>query len=134
MKWLAWFLAGGIVLSGVASLVFSWWINPGVVRELRENPNGERAKKVMVLTLPSGRTFPVNYLREGSTVYAAADFPWWRELRGSGARGSVFIQGERRQGTMRAVTNDPQLRESVFARRRPTAPLYFGTLVVIDLE
>ena len=122
------------LLAVVITCVISLWINPGVVQELREYPHGERAKKVMVLTLPSGRTFPVNYLRDGGTVYAAADFPWWRELRGEGGRGTVLIQGDLFHASMRAVTSDPDLRKSVFARLRPSAPLFFGTLVVIDLD
>ena len=84
--------------------------------------------------LPSGRTIPVNYLLEGDTVYAGADGPWWRELRGDGGRGSVFIRGEERAGTMRAVEDDPALRDEVFSRLRPTAPRFIGTLVVIDLD
>ena len=114
--------------------VSALWTNPKVIRELREEPDGERAKKVMLLTLPSGKAIPVNYLREGDTVYAAADFPWWRELRGGGGRGSVLIRGETLAGMIRAVEDDPALRESVFGRLRPTAPLWAGTLVVIELD
>ncbi len=122
------------LLPFATACVYSWWINPGVIRELQEDPQGERAKKVMVLTLPSGDEIPVNYLRDGNTVYAAADFPWWRELGEDGGRGSVFIQGETLEGHVRAVTDDPELRESVFARLRPSAPGWAGTLVVIDLD
>ena len=109
-------------------------MNPRVIRELREDPKGERAQKVMLLTLPSGKALPVNYLRDGATVYAAADFPWWRELRGEGGRGSVLIRGETLHGQIRVVEDDPELRESVFARLRPTAPRWMGTLVVIELD
>ena len=72
--------------------------------------------------------------REGDVVYCAADFPWWRELEEGPGRGSVFIQGEELPGTVRAVLDDPEFRESVFRRLRPTAPLFAGTLVVIDLD
>ena len=114
--------------------VYSWWTNPQVIRELRENPEGKRAQKVMLLTLPSGKAIPVNYLRDGDTVYAAADFPWWRELRDGSGRGSVLIRGETLTGRIRAVEDDPELRKSVFARLRPTAPLWAGTLVEIQLD
>jgi hypothetical protein len=134
MKWLAIVLAGVVVLLVGGAFVYSWWMNPRVIRELREDPQGERAQKVMLLTLPSGKALPVNYLREGATVYAAADFPWWRELRGEGGRGSVLIRGETLDGHIRAVEDDPELRESVFARLRPTAPRWMGTLVVIELD
>ena len=59
--------------------------NPRVVLELRQRPDGERASRVMLVTLPSGRTIPANYLREAGKVYAGADGRWWRELRGGGA-------------------------------------------------
>ena len=134
LKWLgvALVLLGSLVVAN--SCVYSWWINPRVAKELREDPQGERAQKVMLLTLPSGKQLPVNYLRDGDTVYAAADFPWWRELRDGGGRGTVLIRGETLQGRMRAVEDDPELRDSVFARLRPTAPRWAGTLVVIELD
>jgi hypothetical protein len=105
-----------------------------VIRELREDPEGERAKKVMLLTLPSGKELPVNYLRDGDTVYAAADFPWWRELEDGGGRSSVLIRGETLSGNIRAELEDDALRDSVFERLRPTAPRWAGTLIVIDLD
>jgi hypothetical protein len=134
MKWLGIVLASGLALLVGTGCVYSWWINPRVVRELREDPQGERAKKVMLLTLPSGKAIPVNYLRDGGAVYAVADFPWWRELRGGGGQGSVLIRGETLYGHIRAVEEDLELRKSVFARLRPTAPLWWGTLVVVDLD
>ena len=134
MKWLGIVLVGGVALLVGGAFVYSWWTNPRVIGELREDPQGERAQKVMLLTLPSGKALPVNYLRDGGTVYAAADFPWWRELRGEGGRGSVLIRGETLHGQIRVVEDDPELRESVFARLRPTAPRWMGTLVVIELD
>ena len=134
MKWLGIALACGLVLLVGGAFVYSWWTNPRVIRELREDPQGERAQKVMLLTLPSGKALPVNYLRDGDTVYAAADFPWWRELRGEGGRASVLIRGETLHGHIRAVEADPELRSAVFARLRPTAPSWLGTLVVIELD
>lgn len=125
---------GIAVIAGGYAVASRLWINPGVVRELRENPDGERARKTMVLTLPSGRVIPVNYLREGDTVYAGADFPWWRELQDGGGRGSVLIRGQEYEGRMRAVLDDPELRSSVFDRLRPTAPKFWGVLVVIELD
>jgi len=37
-------------------------------------------------------------------------------------------------GSIRAVTDDPELRADVFARLRPAAPSFFGTLIVVDLD
>jgi hypothetical protein len=108
--------------------------NPAVERELREHPDGERARKVMLLTLPSGRTLPVNYLREGDTVYAGCDGRWWRELRGAGAPVQLFVRGETLTGHARAIEDDPLRRSAVFDRLRPTAPKIFGTLIEIELD
>ena len=107
--------------------------NPGVERELRENPDGERARRVMLITLPSGQTLPVNYIREGDTVFAAADGRWWRQLSGKGARVELLVRGEALVGQGRAIEDDPDHRSAVFNRLRPTAPKVFGTLIQIDL-
>jgi hypothetical protein len=107
--------------------------NPRVERELRAHPDGARARRVMLITLPGGRTIPVNYLREGDTIYAGADGRWWRELRGEGADVKLFVRGATLVGRARAIEDDPELRSAVFDRLRPTAPKMFGTLVQIDL-
>ena len=108
-------------------------VNPRVERELREEPDGERARKVMLIALPSGRTLPVNYIREGDTVYAAADGRWWRELRGGGAPVELLVRGALHVGHARAIEDDPAHRSRVFDRLRPSAPKLFGTLVQIEL-
>lgn len=118
-------------------------LNPRVVHELETNPKGERARRVMLLSLPSGKQIPVNYLLEeletgvpkaGDKVYAGADFPWWKELRDEGGPVEVLVRGSRRHGHGRAIENDPALRASVFARLRPTTPSWTGTLVEITLD
>ena len=57
-----------VLLIIVAALVatvayFRWVINPQIIEALKTDPNSEEADKVLVLTLPSGRQLPVNYLR-----------------------------------------------------------------------
>ncbi len=134
MKWV-WIGVGAPLALVVAFGAYqSLWANPRAIRELREDPQGGRARKVMLLTLPSGKSLPVNYLRDGKTVYAAADFPWWRELKEGGGRGSVLIQGETHHGFIRVEQEDETLRDSVFERLRPTAPRFLGTMVVVDLD
>ena len=115
-------------------LYFEQIANPLAVRELTEHPEGARAQRVMLLTLPSGRQIPVNYLREGGMVYAAADGRWWRELEGTGAPVTVLVRGEMLEGTARAVTDDPAYTKRVFAKLRPNAIEGFGTLVEIRLD
>jgi hypothetical protein len=134
MKWFGIVVASIVVLALGYDLYMTQWGNPRVIRELREDPQGERAKKVMLLTLPSGKAIPVNYLRDGTTVYAAADGRWWRELKGGGGRGSVLIAGETLHGHVRAQLDDAELRDSVFERLRPTAPRMLGTMIVVELD
>lgn len=132
MKWIAILVA--LLATGLgAAKLYVDSSNSKVVKELSGNPNGERARKVMLLTLPSGKSLPVNYLRDGDTVYAAADFPWWRELEKGGGRAKMLVRGEHLAGQIRAERNDPKLRDSVFDRLRPTAPRFAGTLIVIEL-
>ena len=108
--------------------------NPRLIRELTEHPDGERAKRVMLLTLPGGRRIPVNYLREDAMVYAAADGPWWRELVGDSPRVTVLVQGETLTGRARVVRDDAAHTADVFSRLRPDALEGFGTLVEIALD
>ena len=75
----------------------------------------------MLITLPSGRRIPVNYLREGDMVYAGADGRWWKELVGEGVPVEVLIQGETHVGRGRAVRDDPEYTARVFRRLRPNA-------------
>ena len=134
MKYLLIVVAALLTLVGGYAVYMSRIVNPRVVRELREDPGGERAGRVMLIALPSGRRVPVNYLREGDTVYAAADGRWWRELRGDGAAVELLVRGEMLAGRGRAIEDDPDHRSAVFDRLRPTAPKLFGTLVQVDLE
>ena len=118
-----------------AVLTYSAWIaNPRVARELRERPDGERAKKVMLLKLPSGREIPVNYLEKDGNVYAASDGAWWMELRGEGGRVTLRVQGRELEGRARAIRDDPDLRSRIFDELRPTAPKLFGVLVEVTLD
>lgn len=128
-------VAAALLLLVVGYLGYAAYIvNPRIAQELREQPDGERARKVMLLTLPGGRTIPVNYLRDGGVVYAGADGRWWRELRGDGAKVSLLLRGETLTGHARAIEDDPDLRIAVFRRLRPSAPEFTGTLVKIELS
>lgn len=129
-----------IVAVALGLLVLSTWFyfeqiaNPRVVRELLEHPDGERARKVMLLTLPSGRPVPVNYLREDDFVFAAADGGWWRELAEEGGPVALLVRGETLTGRARAVVDDPEYTRRVFSRLRPNAIEGFGTLIEVHLD
>jgi hypothetical protein len=127
----------GLALVGFA-LASLWFYfdsvaNPRVVREITADPDGERARKVMLVTLPSGRQLPVNYLREADRIYAGADGTWWKELVGDGVPVSLLVRGETLRGTARAVRDDPAYTREIFARLRPNAIEGFGTLVEVRL-
>jgi hypothetical protein len=124
-----------LVLFVAGYLVYMTQItNPRVERDLIDNPDGKRARRVMLLTLPSGRRLPVNYLREGNLVFAGADGRWWKELVGEGLPVSLVVRGESLEGTGRAVLDDPAYSSDVFKRLRPDALEGFGTLVEIQLD
>ena len=122
------------------ALVLGYWLyaeqfaNPRVVRELIERPDGERAGRVMLVTLPSGRRLPVNYFREDPFVYAAADGTWWKELVGVGFPVTLLVRGEALTGRARAVLDDPEYVQRVFEKLRPNAIEGFGTLIEIRLD
>ncbi len=143
-----------IVLIGVACIAVlgvAYWqymeriANPRVVLELIENPDGERAMRVLLLRLPSGRQIPVNYIRitrspeAGETgdqeiAYVAADGGWWSELAESEHPVTVLIRGETRSGMARAILDDAEKTKRVFAQLRPDAVEGFGRLIEIQLE
>ena len=128
-----------IAIAALVLLAMGYWLcaeqiaNPRVLREFIDHPNGERARRVMQLTLPSARRIPVSYLREDELVYAGADGSWWKELIGDGAPVTLVLRGETISGTARAVLDDPAYTQEVFERLRPNAIEGFGTLVEIRL-
>ncbi len=83
---------------------------PEIVVELQSEPNGERAQRVMLLTLPDGSTIPVNYLQEGQVVFVGADGQWWREFGDNGKDVEIFLQG--------AILNGPRSGD----HKRPAVP------------
>ena len=139
LKWSG-IVVASLVLGLLAlRLLYGVITNPRVMEEITANPDGERAGIVMALTLPGGRTLPVNYRREGNYVYAGADGRWWRTLRDGDAPVTVLIRGETLSGVARVVFDDPEFKADVFSRLRPTVPSWLpewldAHLVVIELE
>jgi hypothetical protein len=113
--------------------------NASVVEELRQNPQGERATRTMLITLSDGRMYPVNYLREANLVFMGIDGRWWREFLGEGQPVGLSIQGENFSGHALTVLDRPEYKADVFSRLRPAAPAWLpdwlnGKLVVITLD
>ena len=117
-----------VVLLITAGVYFSTGYNARVVRELENNPTGERAAQVMLITFPDGRRTPVNYLREGDTVYAGSDFAWWKKIASDGSRLKLLIKGEEVHG-LATVSDDMDYTYHVFKRLRPNAPTWASKLV-----
>ena len=133
-----------IVLGALGGLVAAFALfmvviaNPRVVRELQENPEGARAAKAMLLTLPSGRQLPCNYLREGAVVYVGVDGRWWREFVQQPAPVQLLIKGATLRGNGQLTMDDMTHVHDVFSRLRPTTPRWLpdwmnGKLVTIRL-
>lgn len=141
-----WFLLIAAAIVGLLLLLFFglkvYYVvvaNERVARELRENPEGDRANLVMLLTFPDGNEIPVNYLREGNQVFVGADGLWWRAFRDGKVPVKVFIKGQEYQGRARTVLDDPDYTREVFKRLRPRVPKWLpdwlnAYLVVIDLH
>ncbi len=122
----------------VTAMYFGSTVNGRVIEELRNDPQGVRAQRVMAISFPNGRTIPVNYLREGNTVFAGSDFGWWKSIDPAGSQVELLIQGETFSGRAE-VSQDEGYTYEVFERLRPDAPTWASRmmrakLVVIELD
>ena len=113
--------------------------NQRVERELRADPDGVTARRVMMISLPDGRSLPVNYLREDCLVFIGVDGFWWRQFAGDGRSVEMFIRGERVDGHAKAVLDHPDYVLDIFKRLRPKVPSWLpswlnGKLVVIEVR
>ena len=143
MKWVLISLGvvvGGAVLFYLGGLAYySLVVNDRVTKELIENPQGERADIVMLMTFPDGQQLPMNYLREGSQVFAGADGRWWRAFREGNVPVTLLVKGEELSGKARVVLDDPAYKNDVFTRLRPNVPKWLpdwlnANLIEIDLD
>ena len=110
-----------------------------VVEEIRELPNGDLAMRTMLIHLPDGRMYPVNYLKEQGKVFIGIDGLWWRQFETKDQYVEMEIQGEKIYGTARLLENDLVYKKDIFSRLRPTAPAWLpdrlnGKLVGITLD
>ena len=93
LKWVA-IILGLLALSpSLVGVIFSLVVNTIVSAELRNNPNGKEAREAMLLTF-EGRTLPVNYLKEGNTVFLGVDGRWWRAFAGRSVPVSMIMGGQ----------------------------------------
>ena len=113
--------------------------NQRVERELRADPEGSTARRVMMVSLPDGRSLPVNYLREDELVFIGVDGFWWRQFTGEGQAVEMFIRGELVNGHAKAVLDRPAYVSEIFKRLRPKVPAWLpswlnGKLIVIEVS
>ena len=113
--------------------------NQRVERELRADPDGSTARRVMMVSLPDGRSLPVNYLREDGLVFIGVDGFWWRQFTGEGQPVEMFIRGERVNGHAKTVLGRPDYVSDIFKRLRPKVPAWLpswlnGKLIVIEVS
>jgi hypothetical protein len=138
MKWFLSVLAALVVLIAAYGFYTNTVANPRVAEELKSEPDGPRAERAMLLTMPDGRELPVNYLREGNKVFAGSDGRWWRAFQGNGAAVTVLIKGQTMTGHARVELDDQDYIDDVFSRLRPAASwvpkALDAKLVVITLD
>ena len=132
-------MAISVFLAFAFIAIYLLFINPMILKVIKDKPASEMAGEALVLTFVSGKEIPVNYLREGSQVFIGADGPWWREFEDGAAPVKLVIKGESLSGFATAVLDDPDYTHEVFSRLRPTTPEWLpdwlsGKLIVIELE
>ena len=137
------FLLGALLFVFVVILTINFvpseTTNQRVERELRADPEGSTARRVMMVSLPDGRSLPVNYLREDELVFIGVDGFWWRQFTGEGQAVEMFIRGERVNGHAKAVLDQPDYVSEIFKRLRPKVPAWLpswlnGKLIVIEVS
>ena len=138
MKWFLIILAALVVLIVAYGFYMSQVANPRIAEELKSDPLGARAERVMLLTFPDGRVLPVNYLWEGDKVFAGSDGRWWRAFQGEGAPVTVMIKGQTMAGHATVELDDQDYIDDIFSRLRPAASwvptALDAKLVVITLD
>jgi len=138
MKWILIICSVLLIIYLGSKLYFVCVVNDKIAAELKTHPDGERAELVMILTFPDGRELPVNYLREGSKVFAGADGRWWRAFREGNVPVKVFIKGQAYAGRAKTILDEPGYTRDIFERLRPNVPKWIpdwanAYLVVIDI-
>jgi deazaflavin-dependent oxidoreductase (nitroreductase family) len=108
--------------------------NPLVTWLLRSPLHGLVSKNVMLVTVTGRKsgtliTTPVNYQRDGNTLWAISwrDRKWWRNLRG-GADIRVLLRGRDVQGRGQVIEEDKAVSQSLFDyyRKAPRIARYVG--------
>lgn len=119
--------------------VFQRLANPFLLRALRTGHPTRLGKSLMAITVTgvkTGRdfTFPVQFVRDGDTIWVLPGHPesktWWRNLR-SGAPVRLHLEGVDVGGTAVAISGGTDPEEAVrglraYLRRTPAAARAVG--------
>jgi hypothetical protein len=110
-----------LILVGVAvTLTVAHRLVPTVLRSER---HALLSGHVMLITMKKRKssnliTFPVDYLREGDSVYVGCDSTWWKHLEG-GAQVRLLIKGTEVVGWATPILDEPDRIEAGFKKLRP---------------
>ena len=109
------------VLAGIAAFITVY--NPLVSTILQSDQHTLLSGRTMLITMENRgtskmKTFPVNYLREGDTIYIGSDFGWEKHLDG-GAEVRMLIQGTEFVGWAVPISDDPARSSAGFKKLRP---------------
>ena len=90
---------------------------------LRSEQHALLSGHIMLVTMKNRETldlitFPVDYLREGNTVYVGSDSGWWKHLEG-GAEVRMLIAGNEVAGWATPILVDPDHSRAGFKKIRP---------------
>ncbi len=125
------------------------WFNPIMTWLLKSPLHGMISKNVMLITVTGRKSgapisTPVNYLRDGSTLWAISwrERKWWRNLRGGGPV-RVLLAGQAREGRGQVLEEEEAVAQSLaeYYRKAPQAAKYVqigldpaGAPVLADCE
>jgi deazaflavin-dependent oxidoreductase (nitroreductase family) len=110
------------------------WYNSIMIWLLRSPFHGMLDKGIMLITVKgrkSGKEYatPVNYLREGNTLWVTSlrSRTWWRNLKG-GAAVDVLLAGHKLRARGEAIVDETEVTQSLLAyfKLAPKYARYYG--------
>lgn len=110
-----------IVLVGIVAVLLAAHVLVPPI--LKSDRHALLSGHMMMITMKKRETtnliaFPVDYLREGNTVYVGSDSAWWNNLEG-GAEVRMLIQGTEYVGWATPIVDDPDRLKAGFMKLRP---------------
>ena len=109
-----------VVVGIAATLTVAHRLVPTILRSER---HALLSGHIMLITMKNRDTsnlisFPVDYRREGNSVYVGSDSAWWKHLEG-GAEVRMLIKGTEVVGWATPIIDDPERIREGFKKLRP---------------